>query len=242
MPEALGRKTAIEWLSGRLLDGLVFLIHGPYGTGKTTILLEVARRLRRQDIRCVYCPQSDTWTRMMAAMVEAYPEVPSSDLPARQVRSALRLAIERKPAVLMLDHWTGSARSLHRFLRLMRGAGVGAVVAADIEHRRDLERLRSSGLKLYDRAVPPLGLKYMKTLLDAALAGPPRIELAAKDRKELLSIAHGRPGWINMLVERLHQSDYLSDGRLHAAMLATDVSLSVAARYVRERNRPSRNT
>ena len=71
MSELLGRKTVIEWLSGRLLDGPVFLIHGPYGIGKTTILLEVARRLRRQDIRCVYCPQSDTWTRMMAAVGEA---------------------------------------------------------------------------------------------------------------------------------------------------------------------------
>lgn len=221
MPSLLGRQRFVEALWESAREGHTVLLYGPVGVGKTAILDELRRRATREGVPCGLSPHTATLGNVTAALADAYPAVGARDTRTqRQIRSGLRLAVADRPGVLMLDHLVDAGTAVKGFLRSLRGSGLGVLLAGDVEHPRDKARLRSFGLAYREVEVPPLDGRHCAALLAEAAAAIPVVEL---DRRELLRIAHGRPGWILALARRLADARYWCAGRLRLELLRADV-------------------
>jgi hypothetical protein len=145
----------------------------------------------------------------------------------------LRLVIEEQPTVLILDHVVAATTALKGYVRSLRGNQLGVVFAVDAEHSRDHTAARAFHLAYQEVKLAPLGRKHMKRLLAAKLRHPKLpFPLLEEDAAALLDIAAGRPGWVEMIVERLVHRGYWRDGRVLTEILRAEAASVVAARYM----------
>jgi hypothetical protein len=144
----------------------------------------------------------------------------------------VRLAIERQPAVLLLDHLLDVGNAVKGYLRSLRGTGIGVVIAADVEHPRDHARVRARGLSYREIELPPLPVRHMGRLLNQEIkARQIPYPVSEPDRRALVQVARGRPGWIVSLIAAASKARYWRRDHLLVDLLATDVSMAVTRHY-----------
>ena len=228
----IGRTALLADLSAQVAAGNTVLIHGPWGIGKSALLAELHRSWRARGRPCGLAPQTRVLGDVTLALAEAYPKVTSTGRSQRQLRSALRMAVESNPGVLLLDHVAARGTALKGFLRSLQGTGLGVLLAVDVEDRQDRERVRALALAYREVEVPPLPPRHLRLLLDSGLADIPH-RLADLDRKALLELAAGRPGWVHDMVRRLAAPHYWGGQKVLIELLRCDVSLEVMAHHLR---------
>ncbi len=234
MTGLLGRNSLLATLAALAEAGHTVLIHGPWGIGKSALLGELHRRVRACGRPCGLAPNTRSLGDVTSALAGAYPGVPSEGRNQRQLRSALRMAVESNPGVLLLDHLAGGGTALKGFLRSLQGTGLGVVLAADVEDQRDRDAARSLGLAYREVEVPPLAPRHLRSLLASLLATanlPHR--LTEIDRKTVLELAAGRPGWVEGIARRLGAPRYWRTDAVLVEILRCDLSLEVMAHHLR---------
>ena len=191
------------------------MLLGPVGIGKTTILREVARDVRARGIPCGLAPRTATLRDVTAALAEAYPTVQGAARTQRSLRGSLRLAVDGRPGVLLLDHLVGAGTATRGYLRSLRGTGLGVVIAADVDTPRDKARVRELHLGHDEVEVAPVVTRSMSRLLDSGLAGRTLPgPVSQPERRRLVVGARGCPGRIVMLLQIIGDPTYWRDGRL----------------------------
>lgn len=235
MSRICGRAPILRDLWEHVAAGHTVLLHGPVGIGKTTLLSAIRDRARAEGRPCGLAPQTRALGEVTRALGEAYPQIDSRGREQRWVRGHLRLAVEREPGVLLLDHLTDAGAALKGYLRSLRGSGLGVLMACDVEHARDRARLRALGLAYREIEAPPLHGRVMARLLTDRLASAPVLHpLYADDSAALLAAAAGRPGWLAAACARLADPRYWSeDGRIRLTLLAADAKIATAERLLR---------
>ena len=128
----LGRDEILDTVEALAFSGETVLVYGPLGIGKTAILGELARRAQRAGRPCGICPRTERLSDVTEALVRCY-STGTGALTQRQRRSRVRLAIERKPGILLLDHLLDVGNAVKGYLRSLHGTGLGVVIAADVE-------------------------------------------------------------------------------------------------------------
>jgi hypothetical protein len=212
----------------RLRAGNTVLVWGPWGIGKSTWLAGLYERSVSEGVPCGLAPRTTSLHDVTEALARAYPGVSLTNRSQRQVRSALRMALEARPGILLLDDLREAGTAMRGFLRSLRGTGLGIAIAVDVEHPRDLARARRLGLAYHQRAIPPLRGEPLGALV--ARAWEPTIH--PSDRRALIRIASGRPGWVVRIAERLRDDAYWRGCRICCEKLSADVTLDALAHYV----------
>jgi energy-coupling factor transporter ATP-binding protein EcfA2 len=227
----LGRDEILDSVETLAFSGETVLVYGPPGIGKTAILSELARRAGQAGRPCAICPRTERLSDVTEALVRGY-ATGTGALTQRQRRSRVRLAIERKPGILLLDHLLDVGNAVKGYLRSLRGTGLGVVIAVDVEQARDHVRIRARGLAYRELALPPLHGRYQRRLLDREIESqmPPH-PISESERDALMQVAQGRPGWIVRLVAATLQARYWREDRLLIDLLAADVSMAIASHY-----------
>ena len=209
MPLDHGRRRLVTQLVAVAVQAGRMLVHGPWGIGKTTLLTEAARAVREAGFRVGYSARTESLADVVRALASAYPAAAGGSVPARQRRSALRLAVEQDPGLLVLDGLDASGTALIGFLRSLRGKKLAVVAAAEVEDSEDLAIARSSGLAYRELAVPRLGgheLGRWLELLNRRFPLP--FDLNVTARGVLLDLADGRPGILERAWARLRAGRY----------------------------------
>jgi hypothetical protein len=228
----IGREAILTSLGTLVEKGRTALLYGPVGIGKTVVLRELRRRVERQGYPCGFAPRTRTLHDLTAALAQAYPGVGVDAPDQRHLRSALGVAVEGRPGVLLLDHVGRLGTAARGFLRSLHGTGLGVIVAADVEHERDHTRVRALRLTHVEIALPPFGERAISELLGEYLATRPLPHrLDPRDRGRLVDVTAGRPGWVAMLAARLPDRRYWAHGRVLAEVLRADVAAAVAEQY-----------
>lgn len=223
----LQRDRVLQEVEGVLRAGNTVLVWGPWGAGKSTWLAEVLDRAASDGIPCGLASRTASLHDVTQALARAYPAVSLEARSQRQIRAALRMALERRPGLLLLDGLQAPGVALRSFLRSLRGTGLGIAFAADVEHSRDRRRLQALRLAYYEWAFPPLRGAAFRQLFERSMPAP----LHAADRQALLRVAAGRPGWIVRMGERLRDDGYWRGDRIRVEMLRADVTLEVLEHY-----------
>jgi len=214
------------------LKGQTVLLYGPIGIGKTAILEAVRLVIIKKRRPCGFAVQTGSLSSLTSVLLTAYPYACNNAVTQRQIRNALRAAIENNPGVLLLDHVHNPGTQFKGFLSSLRGTGLGVLISADAEVPRDHVRLRSMHLAWRDMAVPPLSNRYMYRILADSLSvkllpNP----LKNSDRAALVKMAHGRPGWILMISDLLQKTDFWSNGNVLLANIRISIMTLIAGMY-----------
>jgi energy-coupling factor transporter ATP-binding protein EcfA2 len=227
-----GRKAIVDELAASMLLGQTVLLYGPMGIGKTAILKAVRRAIEKEHRPCGFSTQTRSLSELTNALLQAYPTVRVENRTQRQIRSALRMAVENNPGALLLDHLHSAGIQFKWYLRSLRGTGFGVLFAADMEFIRDHRRFRSMNLTFREMKVPPLPNLYMRRILDNTLAEKTLPHpLTVADRFALLRVAHGRPGWIYMIGDLLQSADYWSHGRVQVKSMQATIMVKINEKY-----------
>jgi hypothetical protein len=232
MTPLLGHAALIESILKESSAGRTVLLYGPWGIGKTAILRAILSRALAAGRPAALAPVASLG-EVTLALSRAYPEVATSGRHRRAVRGGLRLAIERRAGVLLIDRVDAVGTALKGFLRSLAGTGLGVVLAAEVSQPRDQARLRAQRLTYLEHEVPPLGAREMSQLLEMDLrSGPPPSLLSPEDHLGLLEIARGRPGVLAMLAAEICSPRYWRDGKLLLAALRAAVLAGAAGRLL----------
>jgi len=228
-----GREKLLAQLQGAAMTGKTVLVFGPIGIGKTAILRELQRRVAAAGRPCGYASRVTALGDVTRALGDAYPEVSAHERTQRSYRASLRMAVEVRPGVLLLDHLARAGTGLRGFLRSLQGTGLGVLLAGDVEYPRDRARLRELRLAYREEEVPPLTPRQLRRVLEDGLrARTLPWPLGERDRAVLLDAAQGRPGRVVAFAERLADAQYWEDGHLRVARLTGDVWNVETARYL----------
>jgi len=230
----IDRADVVDRLTEWVVAGRTVLLLGPIGIGKTTILRELARVLSKTERPVGVCHHTGSVGEVTAALARVYPEIGTRQRKQRTLRGALRLAIDRRPGALLLDHLVCAGTILKGFLRSLQGTGLSVVIAADIEHKGDHARVRALRVAFEEMAVPRLPPRHIREiLLDQSRRLKWPSPLHQEDEESIVETAAGRPGWVVMMAERLCESRYWTDARVRTELLRADVNIAVGARYFR---------
>lgn len=164
----VGREQELARIGAMLDEGQVVVLYGPVGVGKSALLRALARRARQRRRPCALATRTASLGDFTGALSHAYPGVPN-DGTQRQLRGRLRMAVQSRPAVLLLDQLGHPGTAFKGAIRAMRGTGVGIVLAADVDQPRDHEQLRAMGLSHWEIELRPLHGHSMRALLQALL-------------------------------------------------------------------------
>jgi hypothetical protein len=202
------REPLVERLVQTALASGRALVHGPWGIGKSTLLIEVARGARSAGLRVGYVRGTARLEDVVAALERAYGRA-DADVPARRRRSSLRRASELHAGVILLDSFTARGTALVAFLRSLRGKRLAVIAAADVEHPRDLAAVRAVDLAYREVAMPVLGTPALARYLDRLIerAQPP-FQLGDESRRDLTRLAAGCPGVLQRAWARLLDARY----------------------------------
>ncbi len=227
----IGRSQILDAVGTLAVRGETVLVYGPLGIGKTAILGELARRAEQAGRPCAICPRTERLSDVTEALVRCY-ATGTGTLTQRQRRSCVRVAIERKPGILLLDHLLDVGNAVKGYLRSLRGTGLGVVIAVDVEQPRDHARIRARALAYRELELPPLHGRYLRRLLDREIESQTLPHpISESERDALIDVARGRPGWIVRLAAAASQARCWRGNRLLIDLLATDVSMAVAHHY-----------
>lgn len=240
MISLLGRDAWVEMLWSLASEGATVLVHGPVGIGKTALLEAVEQRAASFGVPCARTARTEHLGDVTAALAQAFPDPRYASLGARRLRSALRDAADRTRVVLLLDGAASPGTALKGYLRSLRGAGLGVVLAVDTDAARDRGHVRAYGLAHREIALPPLHGATMRSVLARRLETVSSHGSLDRDgRAALVRAAEGRPGLLLAMTERLADPRYWFDGRPRLQLLRTDAGIDLARRALDEHLAPA---
>ncbi|HTR57594.1 MAG TPA: ATP-binding protein [Casimicrobiaceae bacterium] len=231
MSALLGREQDLASLDALVSAGSVVVIFGPIGVGKTALLHALDRRVRQRDLPCGFIQRTEALSDFTQALARAYPRVVTSGT-QRQLRGRLRMAVERRPGVLLFDGLGRTGTAFKGAVRSVRGTGLGVVFAADVDHPRDHQRIRALGLSSHEVELRPLHGNSMRALLQAlleerALTG----RLTPAHLRALVAATEGLPGRAIDFADALVDPAAWSAGAPRIDWLRTGAVISAAERY-----------
>lgn len=227
----LGREHELSHIGALLDRGLVVVVYGRVGVGKSTLLRALARRARQVGRPCALAARTLSLSDFTKALARAYPRVSTSG-PQRHIRGRLRMAMEKQPGVLLFDDLGQTGTAFKGAIRSVRGTGLGVVLAADADHPRDHERIRALALSHYEIELRPLHGNSMRALLDRlvahhTLAGT----LTADHLRDLVAATEGLPGRAIEFAEALTRPESWSAGRPRIDWLRASAAIRASERY-----------
>lgn len=228
------RKGLVSHLADVAAEARRILVHGPWGIGKTTLLVEVARAAQNAGVRVAYRAQTESLGDVVATIEEAYGGPEHMEGTARHRKSRSRLVCETERGLILLDGFRAGGTALVGFLRSLRGKQLAVIAAVDVEHPRDLAAARAAGVAYHEIAVPPLASRSLGRYLDQLLAtAPPPFDLTTAGRRAVLRLARGCPGVLERAWARLQEPRYWRDGAPLIETIGADIRVQrLAARRI----------
>lgn len=126
----------------RLRRGENMVLYGPHGIGKTTVLMDLAARMKAAGIVCARAPETRGLEDIDRALAVAHPPKESSGLSYNPRGRRVWKAEELKASVLLLDHLTHVTKGMVRFMHWLRNGMMGVLTAVDVEVQEEDWRLR----------------------------------------------------------------------------------------------------
>ena len=231
LPGLVARAEICATLSLHLREGRTVLVWGPVGIGKTAVLRSLEARFRACGTPCGLSATTDGLADLDAALARAYPNVDATG-GARRARARLRSAVEKNPAVLLLDGLGATGTAFKGALRSLRGTGIGILLAADVDQSRDHDRVRALGLAGRELELVPLHGRSMRTLLEALLdARPLPHRLTGDDLRALADDAEGLPGRAVWFADALANPIAWHGGRVRRSWLRSEAAIAAMETY-----------
>jgi len=214
-------------LASRLQSGSHLILHGPRGSGKSTLVTSMLEHFRSQSIPCAIAPQTMGLADVVTALAQAYADTDIQGLSRRATGVRLRLVADREPGVLLLDHTCEVTTAMIGFMRRLKGGIIGALFVVDIDS--DFERERLVGWRRHAPRVrmPLMPNRRLQRLLQYAWVARNHPEIDTKTRRYIVRAARGRVGWLRECIRHLEIPEYWSDGRLHFRALCTDCEIVI---------------
>lgn len=217
-------------LQQRLLRGEHLTLHGPRGSGKSTVLVELHARLERRGTPCAYSASTTALDDITRALERAYPEVSTGAVTRRTARARLWHAADLSPGVLLLDHFRCNGAAMVSFLRRLHGKVAGVLTAVDVEAGTERGRMRAARYGAMSVRMPLAAARQLRRLLDErwrALELPP---LAGEAARAFVNAARGRPGWIVKCAELARERRYWCQYGPLVTVLCVDTEAAVRHR------------
>jgi replication-associated recombination protein RarA len=227
----LGRAHDLARLDALVRSGTTAVLYGPVGVGKSALLRAMASHARQRGVPCGLVARTSALSHFTEALTFAYPGVPTTG-GQRQLRARLRIAVEARPGLLLLDGLGRTGTAFKGALRAVRGMGLGVVLAADVDRPRDHERLRALGLSRCEIELRPLHGRSIRALLETLLAERPLAGNVDPDSlRALVAAAEGLPGRAVEFADALVDPTAWSAGRPRVDWLRTGSVIGAAERY-----------
>jgi hypothetical protein len=218
-------------LERRLLRGEHLTLLGPRGSGKSTLLARLYSQLVVARIPCACSNVTTSLDDITRALERAYPDVGAAGITRRAARARLWAAADRRPGILLLDHFSCVSNAMVFFLKRLHGRVAGVLTAVDIEDHRDRSRMRRpSRYGAMCVRMPLTPTRQLRRLLYTLIGGFGLPLLAPSVEQKLLEAAHGRPGWIVKCVELACESRYWCEHGLLVSALCVDTESAVRYR------------
>ncbi len=214
-------------LESRLQNGEHLALYGPRGSGKSTVLAELERRLLRSHVPCGRSPLTTSLGDVTSALERAYPGVDTLEVARRTARDRLRTAADRRAGVLLLDHLDGVTNAMVSFLRRLHGGLVGVLSAVDVDDHRERQGMKPWRFGALSVRMPLTSKRRLRRFLQARRASLRLPPLGPTEEHRLISAAKGRPGWIVQCTELAREAQYWRDSRLFLTVLCTDTEAAV---------------
>jgi hypothetical protein len=214
-------------LQQRLLRGEHLTLYGPRGSGKSTVLAQLHARLERTGIPCAYSPATTALDDITRALERAYPGVRTGEVGRRAARVRLWNAADRRPGILLLDHFRCNGSAMVSCLRRLHGKVAGVLTAVDVEAETERSRMRSSRYGAMPVRMPLSTVRQLRRLLDVhwdALELPP---LEGDAARTFVTAARGRPGWIVQCAQLACERRYWRDCGPLVTVLCLDTEAAV---------------
>jgi DNA polymerase III delta prime subunit len=128
-------------LMKQLRAGSHLTLYGPRGSGKSALALAVRDECLSENIPCGISTQTAGLPDVVSALAQAHGDVDVDGLGKRAARARLRLAADKTPTILLLDHTTIITAPMVGFLRRLRGGIAAALLIVDVDSQRERERI-----------------------------------------------------------------------------------------------------
>lgn len=217
-------------LQQRLLRGEHLTLYGPRGSGKSTLLRELHARLERTGTPCGYCACTAVLDDITRALERAYPAVSTEHVTRRTARARLFDAADRRPGVLLLDHFRCNGSAMICFLRRMHGKIAGVLTAVDVETGKERRRMRPSRYGALSVHMPLATARQLRRLLVERWGAKGLTPLGRTATRRFVQAASGRPGWICTCTELAGELRYWGAHGPLITMLCMDTELLVRHR------------
>jgi energy-coupling factor transporter ATP-binding protein EcfA2 len=226
-PNLPGLRTSSRELAERLSNGEHLILWGPAGSGKTTLVAAIQRRL--PDRACATSRVTESLDDITRTLERAYPNVPTACVSRRTARARLWRAADQEAAVLLLDHVGIVGTAMKGFLRRLRGGIAGVLLVFDIDSPRARVLLRAQHLGCLSLRMAVLPGRIRSRLL-ASLWPPGEHSYPGRAIvSRLIRAARGRPGWIVVCADLAADPQYWRADAMMVQSLALDTELRLRA-------------
>jgi hypothetical protein len=209
-------------VSRRLRRGEHLVLYGPWGSGKTTVVIDLEDRFRHAGIPCGRSELTQSIDDILRALKSAYPSVDTTGLDFPTARAQLLEVAIANVGILLLDHVIEVDNSMARFLRRLHRGPVGVLSVVDVEVEEEKRRLRPWRLGTLAVRIPPESANRLAELLESAHRDYGLPPLKAEFKTQLLRFAQGRPGWIRTCIELERNGHYWQSDQLFITKLRED--------------------
>lgn len=214
-------------LAARLQRGSHLMLHGPRGSGKSTLVTSILEHFRSQKIPCAIAPQTMGLADIATALSQAYPGTDIHGLSRQAAGVRLRLVADQVPGVLLLDHTREVTPAMIGFMRRLKGGIIGALFVVDIDSEFERERLVGWRRHAPRVRMPLMANRRLQRLLNYAWVARDLPEIDTKTLHYIVHAARGRVGWLRECIRHLEIPEYWSGGRLHVGGLCTDCEITI---------------
>lgn len=209
-------------VSRRLRRGEHVVLYGPWGSGKTTVVLDLEERFRQAGIPCGRSGLTQSVDDILEALKAAYPSVDTTDLELPKVRARFIEAAVTKAGIVLLDHVIEINNLMGRFLQRLHRGPIGVLSVVDVELEDEKRSLRPWRLGTLAVRIPPESANRLAQLLESAHRDYELPPLSPECKSQLLRFAQGRPGWIRACIELERNGHYWQGDQLFISQLCED--------------------
>ena len=209
-------------ISRRLRRGEHLVLYGPWGGGKTTVVIELEGRFRQAGIPCGRSELTQSVDDILNALKAAYPSVDTTGLDLLGARARFVEAAISSAGILLLDHVIEVDNLMARFLQRLHRGPIGVLSVVDVEVEEEKRSLRPWRLGTLAVRIPPEPTSRLAELLESYHREHGLPPLKDEFKAQLLRFAQGRPGWIRACLELEREGHYWQDDQLFISQLCED--------------------
>jgi len=209
-------------ISRRLRRGEHLVLYGPWGSGKTTVVIELEGRFRQAGIPCGRSELTQSVDDILDALKAVYPSVDTTGLDLPTARAQFVEAAIARAGILLLDHVIEVDNLMARFLQRLHRGPIGVLSVVDVEVEEEKRRLRPWRLGTLAVRIPPESSNRLAELLESSHRDQGLPPLKTEFKSQLLRFAQGRPGWIRTCIELERNGHYWQDDQLFISQLCED--------------------